>query len=105
MLEIGLIAVVAFLVGAAAAGMFLRKGREVMRATIESLQVRLAETQAYLRAEKEKNAWTEDAKERFKDAFKVLASSRSEEHTSELQSLRHLVFPLLLEKKKKQKET
>src|SRR5262245_66674025 len=31
------------------------------------------------------------------------AGSRSEEHTSELQSLRHLVCRLLLEKKKKQK--
>src|SRR5437899_8709865 len=30
------------------------------------------------------------------------SSSRSEEHTSELQSLRHLVCRLLLEKKKKQ---
>src|SRR5262245_64842732 len=30
--------------------------------------------------------------------------SRSEEHTSELQSLRHLVCRLLLEKKKQQKE-
>src|SRR5258705_10200360 len=32
------------------------------------------------------------------------AESRSEEHTSELQSLRHLVCRLLLEKKKKKKE-
>src|SRR5262245_65332015 len=31
----------------------------------------------------------------------VIAESRSEEHTSELQSLRHLVCRLLLEKKKK----
>src|SRR5437899_4729300 len=31
----------------------------------------------------------------------VLAHNRSEEHTSELQSLRHLVCRLLLEKKKK----
>src|SRR5262245_63097814 len=30
-----------------------------------------------------------------------VAVPRSEEHTSELQSLRHLVCPLLLEKKKK----
>src|SRR5262245_65709639 len=30
---------------------------------------------------------------------------RSEEHTSELQSLRHLVCRLLLEKKKKKKQT
>src|SRR5205814_9104599 len=32
------------------------------------------------------------------------ASTRSEEHTSELQSLRHLVCRLLLEKKKKKKK-
>src|SRR5438045_864768 len=35
----------------------------------------------------------------------TLAWERSEEHTSELQSLRHLVCRLLLEKKKKKKET
>src|SRR5215831_16088865 len=34
-------------------------------------------------------------------AFSRLAQGRSEEHTSELQSLRHLVCRLLLEKKKK----
>src|SRR5262245_66239375 len=34
-----------------------------------------------------------------------LAAPRSEEHTSELQSLRHLVCRLLLEKKKKKKKT
>src|SRR5258705_12888151 len=33
------------------------------------------------------------------------AAARSEEHTSELQSLRHLVCRLLLEKKKKNKES
>src|SRR5437899_3807699 len=31
------------------------------------------------------------------DFFKILCSTRSEEHTSELQSLRHLVCRLLLE--------
>src|SRR5262245_64033733 len=35
----------------------------------------------------------------------VKEKSRSEEHTSELQSLRHLVCRLLLEKKKKNKVT
>src|SRR5436853_5534443 len=39
-------------------------------------------------------AWREDA-----------AGIRSEEHTSELQSLRHLVCRLLLEKKKKKQQT
>src|SRR5438045_7484877 len=34
------------------------------------------------------------------DSCNVPASARSEEHTSELQSLRHLVCRLLLEKKK-----
>src|SRR5205814_8230517 len=33
----------------------------------------------------------------------IVGSERSEEHTSELQSLRHLVCRLLLEKKKKKK--
>src|SRR5258705_6461849 len=33
-----------------------------------------------------------------------LANARSEEHTSELQSLRHLVCRLLLEKKKKKRK-
>src|SRR5262245_62496885 len=36
-------------------------------------------------------------------AKRLVAISRSEEHTSELQSLRHLVCRLLLEKKKKKK--
>src|SRR5262245_65147395 len=35
----------------------------------------------------------------------ALSRGRSEEHTSELQSLRHLVCRLLLEKKKKKKTT
>src|SRR5262245_53914189 len=35
---------------------------------------------------------------------KVAVQERSEEHTSELQSLRHLVCRLLLEKKKKKKK-
>src|SRR5947199_1004832 len=38
---------------------------------------------------------------RFLNYFSVLDCARSEEHTSELQSLRHLVCRLLLEKKKK----
>src|SRR5258705_10210798 len=37
------------------------------------------------------------------DRYRAAARYRSEEHTSELQSLRHLVCRLLLEKKKKNK--
>src|SRR5258705_2298857 len=40
----------------------------------------------------------------FRDRFRLpLSDDRSEEHTSKLQSLRHLVCRLLLEKKKKNK--
>src|SRR5262245_62523469 len=38
-------------------------------------------------------------------AIGLVVNGRSEEHTSELQSLRHLVCRLLLEKKKKNKRT
>jgi DNA recombination protein RmuC len=86
MLETALTVIVAFLAGAAAAMLLLRKGREALRATAENLQVRLAETQAYLRAEKEKTAWTDDAKERFKDAFKVLATSELESKSNQLKT-------------------
>ena len=86
MVELVLVAAIAFLLGAAAGTFFYRKRREEMRATIENLQVRIAETQAYLRAEKEKNAWTDDAKEKFKDAFKVLAASELESKSQQLKS-------------------
>src|SRR5438045_7439754 len=43
------------------------------------------------------------ASERLSSAWAALFAARSEEHTSELQSLRHLVCRLLLEKKKKKK--
>src|SRR5258705_9813617 len=39
------------------------------------------------------------------DVFARLYKNRSEEHTSELQSLRHLVCRLLLEKKKKETDS
>src|SRR2546425_6448904 len=41
-----------------------------------------------------------DQRLRVRDAFTVNAAERSEEHTSELQSLAYLVCRLLLEKKK-----
>src|SRR5437899_7505131 len=41
---------------------------------------------------------------RHRTACSSASSTRSEEHTSELQSLRHLVCRLLLEKKKKKKK-
>src|SRR5258705_9312954 len=46
--------------------------------------------------------WRAGASRRSDSAPGTLCSPRSGEHTSELQSLKHLVCPLLLEKKKKQ---
>src|SRR5438045_9758735 len=47
----------------------------------------------------------DDADELADPLGAALVDGRSEEHTSELQSLRHLVCRLLLEKKKKKKKT
>src|SRR3954470_4988844 len=86
MIETALVGLTAFLIGAVAATLIGRRVREAMRGTIESLNMRLAETQAYLRSEKEKTAWTDDAKEKFKDAFKVLATTELESKSSQLKS-------------------
>src|SRR5437899_8883812 len=48
-------------------------------------------------------SWTDSL--RSESGLHQKASERSEEHTSELQSLRHLVCRLLLEKKKKKTST
>src|SRR5258705_9598190 len=47
---------------------------------------------------------SDDPNRRLRDRS-IRRRGRSEEHTSELQSLRHLVCRLLLEKKKKKKKT
>jgi len=86
MLDLVLTATVAFLLGAGAVLLLLRKGREAARATIEGLQVRLAETQAYLRAEREKTVWTDEAREQFKNTFKVLATSELESKSAQLKT-------------------
>src|SRR5437660_638808 len=86
MVETVLIAAVAFLAGAGLAAILLRTSREAMRATAEDLRVRFAESQASLRAEKEKTLWTEDAREQFKNAFKVLASDELESKSAQLKN-------------------
>src|ERR1035438_10708759 len=51
----------------------------------------------------EKKGYLRSTAERHGKSFrKIYRATRSEEHTSELQSLRHLVCRLLLEKKKTQ---
>jgi DNA recombination protein RmuC len=50
------------------------------------LVVRLAQAEAMLRAEREKNVWTDDAKEQFKNTFRVLATNELESRSSQLKT-------------------
>jgi DNA recombination protein RmuC len=51
-----------------------------------ALAVRLADADASLRAEREKNLWTEDAKEQFKNTFKLLATTELEQRSGQLKN-------------------
>ena len=50
------------------------------------LVVRLAQAEAMLRAEREKNLWTEDAKDQFRNTFRVLATDELESRSSQLKT-------------------
>lgn len=50
------------------------------------LVYRLAQSEASLRAEREKNAWTAATQEQFQNSFKVLASSELESRSGQLKS-------------------
>ncbi len=50
------------------------------------LVYRLAQAEATLRAEREKNVWTDDAKAQFQNTFKVLATSELESRSSQLKT-------------------
>jgi DNA recombination protein RmuC len=50
------------------------------------LVYRLAQSEASLRAEREKNAWTATTQEQFQNSFKVLASSELESRSGQLKS-------------------
>ena len=86
MLEAVLIGILTFLGGAGLAALMLQKSRVVMQRTIDELNVRIAESDASLRAEREKNIWTEDAKEQFKNTFKVLATDELQSKSTQLKA-------------------
>lgn len=86
MLELALVGLIAFLVGAILAFVLQRKTREALRYQLERLNIRVAESDALLRAEREKNAWTQDTRQQFKDAFKALATDELEARASQLKS-------------------
>lgn len=50
------------------------------------LVYRLAQAEATLRAEREKNLWTEDAKDQFRNTFRVLATDELESRSSQLKT-------------------
>ncbi|MEX2240985.1 MAG: DNA recombination protein RmuC [Burkholderiales bacterium] len=50
------------------------------------LVYRLAQAEASLRAEREKNLWTDDAKEQFRNTFRVLATNELESRSSQLKT-------------------
>src|SRR5262245_65273540 len=86
-----------------------RIGERAHRVLLEPLAVELAlhvvdqqRKREYLVLEVMRQ-YRREPRERFE--LLLLAFLRSEEHTSELQSLRHLVCRLLLEKKKKKNNT
>ena len=85
-MELALIGLVAFLAGAVLVFLLSRKNRDAMRSSIERLNVRVAESDAMLRAEKEKNLWTQDARQQLKDAFKSIATDELETKASQLKT-------------------
>ena len=86
MLEFALIGLVAFLIGVVVAFTIFKKSREEMRFSIERLNVRVAESDAMLRAERDKNLWTQDARQQLKDAFRSIATDELEAKTSQLKT-------------------
>jgi len=86
MLEAALIGVIAFVAGACLVFFLQRKSREGLRYQVERLNVRVAESDAMLRAEKDKNLWTQDARQQFKDAFKSLATDELEAKAAQLKT-------------------
>src|SRR4030088_3134809 len=86
MFETALIGMIGLLLGFGVGAFISRRGRDVLNKTIGELNVRVAETEASLRAEKEKNVWTDDAKEQFKNAFKVLATEELESKSNQLKA-------------------
>src|SRR5690606_22581861 len=75
---------------------------EELKQQTEKLRARVRERTADLEAElaelRETKRKTEDADERERLQARIVATERSEEHTSELQSRENLVCRLLLEK-------
>ena len=65
---------------------WLLVSREALKGANQALSVRLADAEASLRAEKEKNLWTADAKEQFKNTFKVLATDELESRSGQLKT-------------------
>src|SRR3970040_683584 len=58
----------------------------VLAVALVWLVYRLAQAEATLRAEREQNLWTEDAKDQFRNTFRVLATDELESRSSQLKT-------------------
>src|SRR2546425_6725954 len=79
----------------------LRQEREQLRGSVDSLHATLAQLKVDYQAVMKRMTDLYGTEDTVLDNMKFLIDERSEEHTSELQSLAYLVCRLLLEKKKK----
>jgi len=78
------IAVLAFVIGFGFGAVIFFRSRSAIKEEANHLRIKLVQSEASLRAEKEKTTWTEDAKTHFKDAFKVLANEELEANSQRL---------------------
>jgi DNA recombination protein RmuC len=76
--------IVGAVIGAAITAVIMLRRQSHDQAKIKDLTVRLATSDATLKAEQEKNTWTEERKEQLENTFKALASEELEVRTNSL---------------------
>ena len=76
--------VVGLVIGAAITAVFMLRRQSGDQVKIKDLTVRLATSDATLRAEQEKNTWTDERQEQLENTFKALASDELEARTNSL---------------------
>jgi DNA recombination protein RmuC len=81
-----LAALLGFLVGLIVGVLLFWRSRAAMRNEAERLRIELAETTAFLSAEQEKTAWTEDARTELQMTFKALAAEELSAKSMELKA-------------------
>ena len=83
---IWLVGSTAFTVGLAIGVALVWRGRSVLRTEVEQARVEAARCEAFLVAEKEKTAWTDETKKQLRDAFSALASDELSTRSAHLRT-------------------